>query len=113
MDRTMTQGHLFPDSDYTPTNAAPIARNTDPSTSHEAADEITQSGKRANQKMLVLSLVRRFPLRTSAELSRLGNVDRHMVARRLPDLAGDLMVVSKSPRKCSVTGYNALVWEVA
>lgn len=87
----------------------PSSRSTDPESSHDAAERSTRSGARASQQNRVLAWVRRWPGRTSRELAALANVDRYMVARRLPELEpvhlrrGDL-------RKCAVTHTRAVTW---
>jgi hypothetical protein len=42
----------------------PAARNTDPVTSHEAAEHHTRTGKRAYQQSLTVAAVRAFPGKT-------------------------------------------------
>lgn len=41
------------------------------------------------------------------------NVDRYMVARRLPDLLRDELVTQHPERKCRVKGSPAVVWRPA
>jgi hypothetical protein len=92
---------------------SPIARRRDPETSHEAAEHITNSGKRASQQNAVLDLVRRYPGHTSAELAvrgLSGLIDRWTVARRLPELRSAFLVKNGDKRKCGETGSNALTW---
>lgn len=96
-------------------SSVPIARKHDPSTSHEAAEHITNSGLRARQQRAVLDLVQRFPGHTSAELAAKselpgGCLDRWSVARRLPELRSTWIVKNGEKRKCSITGLKALVW---
>ncbi len=99
-------GPLFPDR-------APIAAAGDPETSHLAAYELDSSGQRRAQKRALL----RFLLeiagtpRTSAEIARDGGFDRHMVARRLPDLEADSLAHRCGKRKCEATGHEAITWE--
>ena len=64
----------------------PMARATDHDSSHAAADKLEASGKAQAQRNLVLSLVQRWPGMSSGQLARLAGVDRHMVARRCPEL---------------------------
>ena len=89
----------------------PIARNTDPETSHEAARDITRT-KRASQQHACLDAVQRWPERTSAELADLMGIDRYIVARRLPELRDGNKVSNGAARKCGVTGKKAMVWRV-
>jgi len=96
-------------SDVQPRN--PIARLSDPVTSHVAAAQVTASGLRDKQAWIVLDLVRRFAGSTSAELAAHGDVDRYVTARRLPELE-QLGFVYRAGIKsaCRVTGKAALSW---
>ncbi len=89
----------------------PIARNTDPATSHKAADEITKSGKRATQQNQILEALATFQNCTSAELAQHMGLDRYIVARRLPELRPK-HVLSGNARKCKVTGKSAMTWRL-
>ena len=90
--------------------AAPIARPEDPSSSHEAAQEITESGTRSAQCRAALELVRANPSSTSLELANLGDLDRYQLARRLADLRNAGQVENGEQRRCLVSGRNALTW---
>ena len=91
---------------------SPIARRSDPGTSHDAAEAMTASGRREGQQLEILALVRRHPKKTSAELADLSpTLDRYQVARRLPELEHGGLVVKRNSRKCSITGYEAHTWE--
>ena len=93
-------------------NRAPIAAAGDPESSHQSAHELTASGKRDAQKKQVLeALVGMKQAVTSAELAEWAVLDRHMVARRLPDLEADLLVRRAGKRNCRITGHEAIVWE--
>jgi len=86
----------------------PIARNTDPSTSHEAAAKIAPV--RATQQKAILEGVMQYPNHTSAELAQRLHMDRYVVARRLPELRSALLVKSCEARSCAVTGHRAMTW---
>ncbi len=103
----MTQPTLFDSF----ANRELIAANVDPVTSHLAAADITHSGLRASQKRAVLNAVERFPGRTSAELADAADLDRYLVARRLPDLKHDGFVEQGEIRNCRVTGRKAVTWK--
>jgi hypothetical protein len=64
----------------------PRARSTDPSTSHEAAEQMLASGAIGRQAQAVLEAVQRWPGLTSLELGARMDIDRWAVARRLPEL---------------------------
>lgn len=86
------------------------ARNTDPDTSHEAAERITESGERARQAQRVLLCVTLYPGRTSAEIAGLMFAERQMPARRLPELVTAGAVERGPKRKCAVAETNAITW---
>lgn len=87
----------------------PAARNTDPSTSHEAAAALEASGRRQAQRARVRRAVHDYPGRTSAELAEAIDMDRYAVARRLPELE-PLRVHKGEPRTCSIQGRRAVTW---
>lgn len=89
---------------------SPMARTTDPISSHLAADEVKQSGARAKQARAVLVGLRKYPGLTSRELSLAMGADRVMVARRLPDLADAGEVERGEMRKCQIVGRLAQTW---
>lgn len=66
-----------------------LARRTDPETSHEAAERLVESGRHGSQKAVVYAALCEHPGITSKELALRANLDRHVVARRLPDLRED------------------------
>ena len=89
----------------------PIARRTDPPSSHAAAQEIERTGGRASQSEAVLETVTRHPRRTSLELSRLSRLDRYTVSRRLPELERRGLIRRGPTRDCTVNGRPMLTWE--
>ena len=102
----------------------PLARNTDPETSHEAADNIEGSGKSFLQRVAVYNALQAqnakpvYPHPTSAELARWYGLDRYMVGRRLSDLehmgmAEKVVIDGKlEKRKCAVNGSRATTWKI-
>jgi hypothetical protein len=94
----------------------PIARRSDPETSKEAAKEITESGLREGQLLVVLTMVRKYPRKTSAELAakaELGGIpfDRYTFARRLPELEKAGLIQKLNSRKCTIGGREAHTWQ--
>ena len=96
--------------------ASPRSRNTDPASSHEAATRQKQ-GRADSDGMAVLACVKTMPGATSAELSQFYGLDRHMTARRLPDLKErGLVFYHTTPdgkaitRTCQVRGTKAVAW---
>ena len=91
---------------------SPIARTSDPESSHLAASAITKSGKRKRQVIRVLDLVMMYPCKTSLELSLLGELDRYVIARRLPELERGFLVRKGEQRTCSAGKRMAVTWFV-
>lgn len=69
-----------------PGRRLPRARRNDGDGSMAAADALERSGRAAQQLAAVLDAVRAWPNRTSKELAALSGMDRHLIARRLPEL---------------------------
>lgn len=86
------------------------ARNTDPDTSHEAARDLVDSGTQAQQQAQVESALRQHPGLTSRELAFSAGLDRHMVARRLPELEAEGLAVHGAPRICSMSRKRCQTW---
>ena len=87
----------------------PIARPSDPISSHIAADDITRNGTRGEQQKLAAQAVKDNPGKTSLELSTVSNLDRYQLARRLPEIEG--LYVEKGPiRRCTKSGRPAVTW---
>ena len=89
----------------------PISRQTDPASSHAAAQETERTGRRAGQSEAVLEMVKRHPRRTALELSRLSRLDRYTVSRRLPELERRGLIRRGLIRDCTVNGRPMLTWE--
>lgn len=88
----------------------PIARQADPQSSKDAGERVTQSGRRGEQHKQVLSAVKAHPGSTSLELAHSENLDRHMVARRLPELEKLLLVRRGEARLCRQGTGKAVTW---
>jgi len=86
----------------------PRARETDPITSHEAADQVKASGALGQQQLAVLAAVRRWPGLTSLELAARMQRDRWMVARHLPELSP--VHVRKGNEFRTVNGRRHCTW---
>lgn len=86
----------------------PVARNSDPGTSHAAGRKATRTN-RATQQHLMRKIVNERPGHTSAELASLYKLDRHMVGRRLPELRPKYLKNGET-RKCKATGNPSMTW---
>jgi hypothetical protein len=92
--------------------SAPIARKTDPKTSHLSAQAITESGRRQGQLQGVLALLRKYPRSTSLELySKSAFADRYICARRLPELERAGLAMKCGERLCNVGNRMATIWQ--
>lgn len=90
------------------------ARSTDPSTSHEAAIRMVASGKQRAQQARTEEAVKRYPGQSSLHLAALTGLDRHMIARRLPELEKEGRVWRGPKAPCpSGTGSACTWWPVA
>jgi hypothetical protein len=89
----------------------PIARRNDPLSSHLAAREVIHDGTRNKQASIILDLVRRYPGKTSLELSQVCDLDRYQIACRLSDLEHAGEVEKGRIRICEVAGRMAVTWK--
>ncbi len=86
-------------------NLQPLAASADPDSSRVAGEQLTASGSQDRQKHEVLTALSKLNAEhvypTSLEMSNLTGMDRHLLARRLPDLMHDRLVdqikVDKKP----------------
>jgi len=89
----------------------PATRKTDPPTSRMAEKQITESGQRDTQCRQVFAALQRHEGRTSRELADIGDLDRYMVARRLPDLdQRQGLVIQAESRYCALTKSQCVTW---
>jgi|TARA_Y100000310_G_scaffold98850_1_gene96623 DNA-binding MarR family transcriptional regulator len=89
---------------------ARLRRSTDPVSSHSAAEKLVKSGHHGKQCTGVLLALVDNPGTTSMELSIAANLDRHLVARRLPDLEKNGVVTRGTMRRCKVGNRLATTW---
>ena len=93
---------------FTPSTAR--ARNTDPATSHEAAAQVERSGSAEVDRVRALQAVHQWPGSTSAELADRIGMDRHAIARRLPELREAGKVENGDKRACCIKGTAQMTW---
>lgn len=94
---------------------APLARITDPTTSHEAASEQIASGRRDTHAGKILAALRAHPTGlTFTEAAKIAGIENPVEAgRRLADLRDAEFAHTKKKngkRRCNVTGRKAQVW---
>ena len=86
----------------------PAARETDPNSSHVAADLVHgQTNIAQRQRDEVLVALKNYPGSTSKQLAHLSGLDRHMIARRLPEMeiVGDARCMGRDPE-----ARGELIW---
>lgn len=87
-----------------------LARRNDLFTSHEAAEEVENSGRAASQRQICLLEVWKRPGRTAAEIAAAVGMERHAPSRRLPELRMAGRAVNGPVRVCTVTGRPSMTW---
>jgi len=87
-----------------------LARSTDISGSHEAAALLVRSGRHAAQEDRTEAAVKRYLGMTSMRLARATGMDRHMVARRLPDLMKEGRVFRGAKTVCPISNITVCTW---
>ena len=96
--------------DFEKTFDQPLAHRSDPLTSFAAGERFERSGRLRGQMLLVLLGLRKWSGKTSAELAQLTGLDRHAVARRLPNLSSRGLVERGPERMCSVCHCPCVTW---
>ncbi|HHA2975912.1 winged helix-turn-helix domain-containing protein [Stenotrophomonas geniculata] len=86
------------------------ARSTDPQSSHIAAADLAASGALRVQHAKTEAAVTRHPGHSSLHLSMLTGLDRHMLGRRLPELAREGRIWRGPTAPCATTGKPACTW---
>ncbi|MFL4510817.1 winged helix-turn-helix domain-containing protein [Stenotrophomonas maltophilia] len=86
------------------------ARSTDPSTSHEAARHVVDSGLQADQQRVAMLALKQGSGLTSNELAQRTGLCRYMLARRLPELEEAGLVWRGQKRECKVSRRSACTW---
>ncbi|ACF52217.1 hypothetical protein [Stenotrophomonas maltophilia] len=86
------------------------ARSTDPKSSHIAAADLAASGALRVQHAKTEAAVARYPGHSSLHLSTLTGLDRHMLGRRLPELAREGRIWRGPSAPCATTGKPACTW---
>ena len=110
MNAQVVQWALFPERIQRARVCTPVARRTDPESSHAAAEHHTRSGKRGAQQDQTAEAVRQFPGCTSFELAMRTHLDRYMLARRASECEAAGRIRRGELRRCSVSGRTALTW---
>lgn len=87
-----------------------LARLTDPKSSHAAASDLIASGKLLDQQTRAAAAVHRHPGQSSLHLAVLTGLDRHMLGRRLPELARQGKIWRGPAAPCATTGKSACTW---
>ena len=100
-------------------NEEPLARSEDESTSHGAAELLTESGKRDSSKFEVWGWMiangyddqpDSKKSRTARELAALSGIPHPTMHKRLPDLLRDGWVEKCEKRICERSGIRCVTW---
>ena len=86
----------------------PLARNSDPATSHEAAREVRASGRHGSQVEKIHAAAVAAPGSVAGELCEATGFTMHVVSRRLAELKNDLRLKQGEPRKYN--NRNQVTW---
>lgn len=90
------------------------SRTSDPASSHAAAAYVADTGVARTQQCRVLAALKQCPHRTSNELAVECGMERHMVAKRLPELLKRGRVAVSTPkRRDQHTNRWAVTWRPA
>jgi hypothetical protein len=91
----------------------PIARETDPDTSHDAGEEHTRSGSRAFWQAVLLSLIVRYPGQCSGRIGEfIKDYDsRNVASKRLPDLRAQGYARNELKAATGRQEYVTVTWE--
>ncbi len=87
-----------------------LARTTDPTGSHVAAADLLASGRLHDQQSKAEAAVRLHPGHSSLHLATLTGLDRHMLGRRLPELARQGRIWRGPSAPCATAGKPACTW---
>ena len=88
----------------------PLARKTDPITSHEAAYDMVESGKVGRHEQMILEGLRSHPCLTAAELCDYVPLRHDQIHKRLRGLVRKGWIVEGTPRVCRKHGSLMLTW---
>ncbi|PWQ87886.1 winged helix-turn-helix domain-containing protein [Stenotrophomonas maltophilia] len=86
------------------------ARSTNPQSSHIAAADLAASGGLRVQHAKTEAVVICHLGHSSLNLSMLTGLDRHMLVRRLPELAREGRIWRGPTASCTTTGKPACTW---
>lgn len=87
-----------------------LSRNTDPETSHIAADRHERAGNANSNRQKCISVLIEYPGVTAAELAEHARMERHEASRRLPELRQAGKVFNGQKRLCRVNSTLQLTW---
>jgi len=90
--------------------ARPLSHRNDSLGSYQSGERMLKFGKLRGQTQAVYNALKSHPNKTSAELARLSDLDRYMVARRLPVLASRGLAERGPERLCSICRCQCFTW---
>jgi len=89
---------------------APIARNSDPETSKEAAASITKDGSRESQCQKILAVIQNQPGCIPGEIAQELGILTHQAIKRISDLENQGLVIPGKPRVWSGSKKKQRSW---
>jgi hypothetical protein len=94
------------------TRPAPLASNSDPISSHIAAERVRTSSRQGSLKRRALEVVRANPNHTFHELARLLGEEAHAVEKRLGELKTEGLIEHGPMRRDSISGGPCHEWRL-
>jgi hypothetical protein len=89
---------------------SPLARRSDPASSHLAAAEVELSGTVNRHEAIILAGVKQQPGSTADELALVTGLDRVAIGKRLREMVRKGMLSEGPMRACRVKGRMMLTW---
>ena len=81
----------------------PLARKSDPPTSHQAAASLVDEGKLGNMQRMVLALIREHPGLTGSELDEISPGRKGQAHKRLKELERKNLIYAGEIRTCTIS----------
>ncbi len=106
---SQSYGPLFDQRDY---RAKLMAHRDDPQSSKDCAAKAARSGITQRRRDALLKAIKGHPGLTSAEYSRVTDIDKHEARRRLTDLKNAGLIYRAGRKACSVSGGRDVSWRV-
>lgn len=87
-----------------------LARNTDPTTSHEAASKVEASGKADTHRKMIYVYIENHPGQTFGEITKGISMEAAAVNKRISELFQHGLIREGEIRQCTVRGNKTRTW---